>query len=160
MNAVVKGGVVLAVLVSLVSILLIATGLHENPLVGGLGSIAAYVVIDVAVVWWTLRQRAVVDAYGRQVLNGLLVGLLGAVLIFVLSMVITTVLFPQAMDEMKASQLEWMESMEMPEEALDAQIAKIEAATPMAAALQGAVFTVITSVIAAAIIGIFVRRKG
>jgi hypothetical protein len=159
MNAVLKGSVALAVTVALVSILIAVTGLHTNPMVSGLVSILVFVLCTVAAVVWVLKQTAAENSYGRQLLNGLLLGVVSGVLIFVFSWLLLTVVFPNYLDESKDATIALLENAGMPEAQLDAQIAKVEAATPISNAFSGTIGTIITSLIVSAIVAIFIRKK-
>lgn len=159
MNAVIKASVVLAVAVTVVSYLVYFTGLHTNPVVGGLGSIVIFILLNIAAVIWALRQTAAENGYGKQLLNGLLVGVIGGVLIFVLSWATLSFILPGYLEDVKAANISWMESMNMPEEALEQQIAKIESTSPASQAGGGFIGTVVTSLVVGAITAIFVRKK-
>ena len=158
MNAVVKGSVGLAVAVGLVSILYVALGLHTNPMMG-LVSIALFIVFNVGAVYWVLNQSAAENAYGAQLLNGLILGAIAGVLIFVFSWLNLAVIFPDAMEEMRVGYIEWMEAAGLPQDQLDKQIAKLDEATPVSQSLPGLIGTLVTSVIVAAIVAIFKRKK-
>ena len=159
MNAVLKGSVALAVAVALVSILIAVTGLHTNPMVSGLVSIVVFVLFTVAAVLWVLKQTAADNGYGRQLLNGLLLGVVSGVLIFVFSWLILTVLFPDYLGESQDAMVFMLENSGLPEAQLNAQIAKVEAATPTSNAFSGMIGTIITSLVVSAIVAIFFRKK-
>lgn len=158
MNAVVKGSVGLAIAVGLVSVLFFAMGLHANPMMG-LASIGLFIVLNVGAVFWVLSQTAAESGYGKQLLNGLLLGLIAGGLIFVFSWLTQSVLFPNSLDEWKDGYVAMLENAAMAQEQKDVQIAKIEEATVMGQAISGLIGTAITSVVIAAIVAIFKRRK-
>ena len=159
MNAVVKGSIALAGAVALVSILMAVTGMHKNPILGGIVSLVVVIGLDIVAVWWVLKQTAADNGYGKQLLNGLLVGVVAGVLIFLFSWVMLTVLFPNYMDEANDAMIEWMESSGMPQEQVEAQIERAENATPLRQSMAGLIGTFFTSLIAGAIVAIFVRKK-
>jgi hypothetical protein len=159
MSAVVKGSVGLAVAVALVSILIAATGLHQNPIVGGLLSIVLFVLLNICVVVWVLKQTREENGYGKQLLNGLLVGVIAGVLVFGAALVMLTVIFPDYIDESRDATIAMLESTGLPEEQLSAQIERAEAKTARSEATSGMIGTFITSVVVAAIAAVFLRKK-
>ena len=70
-----------------------------------------------------------------------------------------TVLFPGYLEESKRATVAWIESSGVPESMMQAQIESVEGTTAWSQSLAGFVATCITSVIAAAIVGIFLRKK-
>ena len=159
MNPVVKGGIILAVIVFLITVLIGATGMHKNAIVAGLVSIVIFIGITFGVVFWVLGQTAAESGYGKQVANALLVGVIAGALIFLLQWINLAVIFPNYLEEMGEGMIAMMESAGIPEAQMDAQIAKLEAATPVSQAATGAGFTVGTSLFFGLIVAIFKRRK-
>ncbi len=66
MQSVFKASVALVAMVMVVSVLMYATGLHENTLIGGLGSLLLVIAANVGVVVWALKQTAAENGYARQ----------------------------------------------------------------------------------------------
>jgi len=158
MGAVIKGSIGLAVAVEIVSVLFIVLGLHANPMMQ-LVSVGLFIVLNVGAVYWVLGQGAAENSYVGQLVNGLALGVIAGVLIFVFSWLTLAVIFPDALDETRAGTIEWMEAAGVPQAQLDAQIAKLEQATPVSQAVSGSIGTLITSVVAAAVVAIFKRKK-
>jgi len=104
MSSVTKASVALVVMVMAVSALLYATGLHANPLIGGVGSLVLIIAMNVAIVFWALKQTASRNRYLRQLGNSALIGLIGGVLVFLGSIALLTAL-PNYLDEMQAMQI-------------------------------------------------------
>ncbi len=159
MNTVIKASVAIMVVVMVVSLVVYFTGLHENLLIGSLGSLVLFVGANIAIVFWALKQTAADNGYGRQLGNAALIGLVGGVLVFLGSMLLLTVL-PDYLEETKTAQIAGLEQLNLPEDRMDAQIAKIEAITPVASSMQGMIGTFFTSLIVGAIVAIFKRKKG
>ena len=159
MNSAVKAGVILAVLVTVVSAIIMGTGLHQNFLVAGLLSILVYIVINIVLVYMTLNKSAAENGYGAQLMSSGILGLVGGVLIFVGSWVLLSLVFPDALAEMRDSAIAFMESSNVPEATVELQMAKLDAATPVSQSLPGLIFTFVTSVIVGAIVAIFKRKK-
>jgi hypothetical protein len=158
MNAVVKGSIGLAVAVGVVSILFFVLGLHQNPLMS-LVSIALFIVFNVVAIYWVLNQTAAENTYGAQLLNGLLVGVIAGLAIFVLSWLNLAVIFPDALEETRVGTIEFLETSGLPQDQLDARIAKLDEMTPLSQSVPGLIGTLATSVIVAAIVAIFRRKK-
>ncbi len=158
MQSVVKASVALVVLVMVVSVLMYVTGLHENALIGGLGSLVLVIGANIGVVFWGLKQTAAENGYLRQLGNGALIGLMGGVLVFLGSMVLLTAL-PDYLDDMKEMQISSLEQWNLPEDKMEQKIAQIEAVTPVASSMQGLFGTFFTSLIVGAITAIFQRKK-
>jgi len=159
MKSSVIAGVVLGVLVAIWTLLMGATGLYKHPI----GALLFFVVIpiNIGVIVWGLRKtRDQGFRYGKQVLAGLVIGVVGAAIIFCNSYLFTTVLFPNYFEDLLAMQEEMLGAAGLPEEQIAARMAAAEAAaTPWNAAVQGAIGTVVTSLVTALIAAGFIRRK-
>ena len=159
MKAVITASVVLAVLVTLVSFVIHLTGLHENPAVAGAGFLVIVIAINLGVVFWALKSNAAEAGYGKQLGNGALIGVIAGTLVFLSSFVMLSYVFPDSIAEMSAATLEVMEGSGMPQETVDLQAAAMENMTPVTLAVNGMMGTFFTSLISAAIIGVFQRKK-
>lgn len=160
MNAVLKAGVALAVLVEIVSVALIASGIaNSNPIVGSIAFILVAIVLTVGCIFWGLKQTAADNGYGKQLLNGLLIGVVAGVLVFAFSMINLTVLFPDYIDQSSLATIEFLEARDLPEEMLQAQVAKLEGRTSVSESRGGLIGTIITSLIVGAIVAVFKRKK-
>lgn len=158
MNASVKGALVLGVTVAILGLVFAVAGLHTNPMAAFAFVILA-VLLNIGVIIWTLRATRSTNGYGGQLLAGVVIGLVAGVIIFASSWTMTGVIFPDYYDEMYDGYLEFFENAGMDEAQIDKQMAALENVTPAGPALQGAIGTIITSVVVAAIAGIFLRRK-
>jgi hypothetical protein len=160
MQAVLKAGVGLALLITVLTVGIVLSGLHENHLqVSQLVVLVLAIGLNVLAVFWGLRQTAPSNGYGRQLLNAVLIGLVGGVLIFCISLLLWTVVFPDYLGEVKASALDVIEASGLSGPVRDAQAQAIESIAPLSQAIQGAIGTVFTSLVAGAIVAIFQRRK-
>lgn len=160
MSAVVKAGVALAVLVAVLSLVLAFAGLHRNnPMVAQFAFLIPAILLNVGCVFWGLKMTAADNGYLKQLVNGLLIGLVAGVLIFAFSMLLLNVLMPDYLDEVKQSTIAWLEDSGLPDEQVESQIKSVEETTPVSQALAGLIGTFLTSLISGAIIAIFVRRK-
>ncbi len=160
MNTVLKAGIGLAVIVEIITVVGIASGmLLANRLVAELVLLVIFFGLTGVAIFWGLGQTAAESGYGKQLLNALLIGLVAGVLIFAFSMLNLSVLFPDYLAESKTASIEMMENMSIPEQRLEAQVAKIEAQTVAGQARSGAIGTIVRSLFLGAIIAIFKRRK-
>ena len=159
MKAVITAAVVLAALVTLVNVAINLTGMHENPLVFGPGFIVIAALLNLAAVFWALKANAGEAGYGRQLGNGALIGVIAGALIFLSAFVLLTYVFPDSLAEMTAGTLEFLEGAGQPQEAIDKQAAAMEQMTPVTQAMGGTIGTFFTSLLGAAIMGIFLRKK-
>ncbi len=159
MGVIVKWSIVLAVLVTVVSLAIMGTGMHRNPVVGGLASIGLAIVLNVVVVVLALRQTAPGSAYVRQLLNGALIGVIAGCLIFASSWMMLSFVFPNAIAEMKTGYVETMQAAGATDEQVEQLRTRMESATPVNQAVPGLVGTFFTSLIVAAVAGAFLRKK-
>ena len=160
MNAVLKAGIGLAVIVEIITVIGIASGmLLANRLVAEIVLLVIFFWLTGVAIFWGLGQTAAESGYGKQLFNALLIGLVAAVLIFAFSMLNLAVLFPDYLAESKTASIEVMENMSMPEPTLKAKVAMIEAQTVAGQARSGAIGTIVRSLFLGAIIAIFKRRK-
>ncbi len=160
MNAVLKAGIGLAVIVEIITVIGIASGmLLANRLVVEIVLLVIFFGLTGVAIFWGLGQTAAESGYGKQLLNALEIGLVAGVLIFAFSMLNLAVLFPDYLAESKTASIEVIENMSMPEQRLEAQVAKIEAQTVAGQARSSAIGTIVTSLFLGAIIAIFKRRK-
>jgi len=85
--------------------------------------------------------------------------MIAGVLIFVVSWLNLSVLFPNYLDEMREGYVAMMEGAGMPEAQFNAQIAKLDEMTPVNQSVPGTIGTAITSLVIGAIAAIFLRKK-
>ncbi len=160
MNAVIKASVALVILVAVLSLGLAMSGMHKtNLIMSQLIGITLAIVINVACVYWGLKQTAAENGYGKQLLNALMIGVIGGVLVFAFTVLMLSVLMPGYLEEAKQAALDLLESAQLPQAQLDAQMQALEQATPVSQAIPSMIGTLFTSLISGAIIAIFKRRK-
>ena len=95
------------------------------------------ILLEVAGLIWGLRQTAREGrTYNQQVVAGTMMAVIAGVVIIVSSLVFTMIVFPDAMDVMRAND---------------------PSATPMSGALNGFICTLVTGILASAAIAIRVR---
>ena len=158
MNVAVKHGVVLGVVVGAMGFVMATLDLHMNPALPML-FVGLATIINIVVVFLALRATASAASWVGQVKNGLALGVVGAVIVFASSWVMTALVFPDYHAEFAATQRAMVEGLGVSTEELEAQGVAFEQGTSVGSAFSGAVGTVITSVVAAAVIGFFKRQK-
>jgi hypothetical protein len=87
------------------------------------------------------------------------IGIVGALIIFFSSWLMTAVIFPDYYEQLADGYRDSFEGSGMSAEKVDEAMQGIEGSTPVSGALTGSVGTVITSIAVAAIAGVFLRKK-
>jgi hypothetical protein len=158
MNVAVKHGVALGVVVGALGFLLAALGMHMNPALP-MVFVGLATIINVVVMFLALRRTASASSWVGQVRNGLALGVVGAVIVFASSWVMTALVFPDYHAEFAAAQRATLESLGVSAADVELQMVAFEQATSVGSALSGAVGTLITSAVSAAVIGFFKRQN-
>ena len=151
-------GLVLGVVVAALGYVLAILGMHVNPIMPTV-FVGLAMIVNVVCVFMALRATAETAAWGGQFVNALVVGGIGAVLILLGSWSMTALVFPEYYAQMAEATRVTLESANLPEEIVAAQIEMIESTTPFSSALNGAIGALVTSAVAGAIIGAFKRKK-
>ena len=94
MNIPVKYGLALGLIVAAMGFALATLDLHINEM-APMGFVIAAIIINVVIVVLAIRQTAPNSTWLQQVQNGLVLGLVGAVIIFLGSWVMTALVFPE-----------------------------------------------------------------
>ncbi len=160
MNVIIRGGVLLGVLVTAWSWIFAFTGMHKNiPLMMVFPIVAT--VIEIVVLVWALKKTA---AQGRkwfgQVSAGTMLAFVGGSLIFATSWMLVTMLYPNYFAELNEACRNFYAASGMDQATIDKTMA--ESAKTQSAGMQGVIgftATVVTGLIASAIIAIWVRAK-
>jgi len=155
MNVPVKYGLILGIVVTVINLAIPALGMHTSM---GMSIVFLVIVIaiNIAVVVVALGKTAADANYGAQVLNGLVLGAVGAAVVFVGSWLTTSVIFPNYIAELTDATRDTLVAFGVPAGDIEAQLAGISS---VSSAFQGALGTLITSVVVAAITAIFRRVK-
>ena len=155
MNIPVKYGIVLGVIVAAMGFALATLGLHTNEMTPT-GFVIAAIIINVVIVVLAVRRTARSSYWLQQLGNGLVLGLVGAVIIFLGSWFMTAMVFPNYYTEFAEAARERAVAGGLSPEEIEAAVA-MATGTPVGSAFAGALGTVITSVVVAGIAGIFYR---
>ncbi len=158
MTPTVKTGLAIGIATFLWTLLMGYTGWYKDP---AMVPVFFFVIVfEVVLLYWGLRQTAGVNGYGRQVLAGTGMAVVAAVIIAIGSYVFTTVLFPTYFADLREMQVALLRQQQVPEEDIARQVEQAMAMeTPVVNALTGAVGTIVTGVVASALLAISVRRK-
>lgn len=155
----IKWGAILGIVVGATGFVFAGTGLHTDPATTSLVFVGLAMVINVVVVVVGLGATAGDATWGRQVANAAVIGVVGAVLIFASSWVMTVVVFPDYYSEMFAGYRDGFASSGMSPEQIAIEMGPIESSTPVSSALAGSTGAVFTSLLVGALAGIRLRQK-
>ena len=159
MKAIPKAGLTLGALVVIWTFITGVAGSYKDPALQNLFWFV--VVIQVGVMIWGLRLSAREGrGYGAQVGAGVLMSLIGGVIIFLGSLLFTTVVFPSYFADIRQLGEEMLRAHGMSEEMIKTQLewqAKFQ--TPFMSALMGFLGTMITGLVVSLVVGAFLRKK-
>ena len=159
MEPIVTAGIVLGVSAGIWMFINGFAGLYKNPGTAWVFPVVA-TVIEIFVVVWGLRQTAQLGKrYGGQVLAGLRIAVVGAVLILGFSLLWATV-FTDAGEVTAAMQADAWADAGMSEEQIEETLANTEfTRTPLFQAISGSIATIVTGLVISLIAAIFIRQK-
>ena len=136
------------------------TGLYKNPALYTL-FVPVVITMEIAVLIWALRKTAALGrTYSGQVVAGTLMALIGGVIIVCASMLMTSVLVPTFFSDINEMSRQVMRKAGQSEAQIEAAIAAVAGSqTSFRAAFAGFMGTLITGIVASAIIAIWVRAQ-
>lgn len=159
MNLIVKASLILAGLVTVLSVIVQVSGLNSNFMLSQMVFLVCAIAINVGVVVWALGKSAATNGYGGQVAHAAGIGVVAALAVTLISWFLLSVVFPDALAEMRAGAIAYIDSAGLPAADYDRQMAALDNATPMSQSIPGGAGTFFTSLITGAVFGIFKRRK-
>jgi hypothetical protein len=154
MKSALKFGITIGILCAIWQIFMAVSGWMTNPRMFSLFYFV--IVIEIACLIWGLKQTASTHGYGAQLATGAGMSLVAGVFLFLFSLLLTIVIFPNLVAEVTAMQVSVLREAGRPEPDISAFVALQK---PVIMAAQGLVGTVITGVAATALIAIFLRSK-
>ncbi len=159
MKPTLKAGLVLGMLVFLWTLLMGVTGWYKDPVL--LNIFYVVILIQIGVLIWGLRMTAVEGrSYSGQVRAGTALSGVGAVLIFVGSLLFSTVFFPNSTAEIQEAGRRVLQEQGMTSDQITATLAaQAPLQTPFMQALIGAVMTVVTGFLASLVLAAFIRNR-
>ncbi len=160
MNPILAAGVLIGLLCSAWTFVMGFTGWYKIPALANVLFIPGAMVIEIAGLMWGLRQTARSRGYGGQILAGTMMAIVAGVIIICSSLVFTTIVFPSYFAEIEGAYRAALQQQGKSEAEIAAAIqASAASATPMAQAMSGFIGTLVTGIVASAVIGLFARRR-
>lgn len=159
MKPIINAGIMLGVAAGIWMFINGFAGLYRSPGTAWLFPVVA-TVIEIFVIVWGLKKTAQLGrGYGGQVLAGLTIAVIGAVLILGFSLIWANV-FTDAAEVTAAMQADAWADGGMPEEQIEETLeATAFTRTPFFQALSGSIATIVTGLVISLIAAIFIRRK-
>jgi hypothetical protein len=159
MKSILKTAVVLGLSCMAWQLIMGLTGWYLHPTLLNLFWIV--ILIQIGVMVWGLRQTAAEGrTYGGQVGAGVLMSVFGGVIIFLGSLLFTTVLFPHYFEDIRKVGEEVLKAKGMSEADVKAQLdAQAPMQTSFFSALFGFLGTIITGLLISLIAAAFIRKK-
>jgi hypothetical protein len=159
MKPIVNAGIVLGVVVGIWMFINGAAGLYKNPGTTWVFPVVA-TLIEIGVIVWGLKKTAQLGRrYGGQIVAGLLIALIGALIIVPCSLAWSAV-FSDATEIGMAMQADKLADQGMSEEQIDQTLAVMEKmSTPLVSAILGSIMTILTGLVISLIAAIFIRQK-
>ena len=159
MNPILSAGILIGVLCGLWTFVMGFTGWYKDLVMHR--AFFFVILIEIGGLIWGLRKTA---AQGRtylgQIVAGTLMAVVAGVVIICSSLLFTMVAFPDYFTELEAVQRQILQSQGRSAAEIDQTVSASAAMnTPMGQAIGGFIGTLVTGIIASAIIAIFVRRK-
>ena len=153
----IRYGIVLGIIVGALGFAFAILGLHTSDS-APIGFVIAAIIVNVVIVVLATQRTAPHSNWSRQVLNGLVLGVVGAAIIFLSSWVMTAVVFPDYYAEFAEAARQHAVASGLSAAEIEEAVA-MASGTPVGTAFSGASGTVITSLAVAAIMGYFKRTR-
>jgi hypothetical protein len=160
MNPILIAGVAIGALCGLWTFVMGFTGWYRDPAMAKAFIIPVVLIEIVGLIWGLRRTAAEGRPYVGQIVDGTLMAVVAGVIIIASSLIFTMVAFPDYFAELEAAQRRLLvEQGRTPGEIEEAIRAGQTSATPMANAMAGFIGTLVTGILASAVIAIWVRAK-
>jgi len=159
MNPILSAGLLIGVLCGVWTFVVGFTGWYKDPVL--LNLFFFVIVIEIAGLVWGLRKTAAQGRnYGAQILAGTMMAIVAGVIIVGSSLLFTTLVFPTYFTDLEQMYRTTLRQQGKSETDITAAIqANAASMTPMAQAMSGFIGTLVTGIVASAVIAIFVRAK-
>src|SRR5687768_10879956 len=160
MNPIVAAGLLIGGLCGAFTFVMGFTGWYKDPVMVNV-FIPTVVVMEVGALIWGLRKTAAMGrTYSGQVVAGTLMAVIGAAIIFVCSYLFTSVAFPSYFEDINAMARQVLQGQGKTPAEIQAFLDDQSASqTPLMNALVGFIMTIVTGVIASAVIAAFIRQR-
>ncbi len=161
MNPIISAGVLIGLLCSAFTFVMGFTGWYKDPALAQSLYIPVVMLLEIGGLVWGLRRTAAQGrAYTGQILAGTMMAIVAGVVIVASSLVFTMVVFPNSFTEIEQATRATLQRQGMSGAEIETTIqAGAAARTPMGQAMAGFLGTLITGIVASAIIAIFVRSR-
>jgi hypothetical protein len=158
-NPILNAGLLIGVLCGIWTFVMGFTGWYRDPAMVNVFFVV--ILIEIGGLIWGLRQTAAQGrTYQGQVVAGTMMSVIAGVVIVGSSLLFTMAAFPDYFQEVEAVQRQMLASQgKSPAEIEEAVAASKVTATPMANAMAGFIGTLVTGILASAVIAFFVRAK-
>ena len=153
----IKYGLVLGVIVAAFGFVLGMSGLHTHPM-APMGFVIVAIIINVVIVVLAVRRLASISTWIQQVGNGLVLGFVGALVVFLGSWLMTAIVLPDYYAEFAEAARVRAVADGLAAEDIEAAVT-MATGTSVGSAFQGALGTMITSVVVAGLAGLFNRIR-
>ena len=159
MNPILSTGIVIGVLCSVWTLVMGYTGWYKDPALSNVFFLV--IVIEIGGLVWGLRRTAREGrTYLGQILAGTMMAIVAGVIIIGSSLLFTTVLFPNYAQEIEQMFRTTLQQQGKSHAEIAAAVhANAASWTPMAQAMSGFIGTLVTGIVASAVIGWFVRKR-
>ena len=159
MNPVLGAGLLIGVLCAVWTFIMGATGWYKDPVM--MRWFFLVIAIEVGGLIWGLRRTAAEGrSYGGQVIAGTMMATIAGVVVICSSLLFTTVVYTDYFAELEAMNVKMLREQGVPEAEIDREVTAARASnTPMGQALLGFTGTLITGIVASALLSIAIRRK-
>lgn len=160
MNPVLSAGVLIGLVCAAWTFVMGFTGWYKDPTLANVLFISVAMIVEIAGLIWGLRKTAAQGrSYGGQILAGTMMAIVAGVIIIAASLLFTTVVFPNYFSDIEQAYRTALQQQGKTDAEIAAAVqASAASATPMAQAMSGFIGTLVTGIVASAIIALFVRR--
>jgi hypothetical protein len=159
MNPILSAGVLIGVLCGVWTFVMGWTGWFKDPVL--LRLFFFVILIEIGGLLWGLRRTAAEGrTYGGQIVAGTMMAIIAGVIVIASSLLFTTVVFPDYFTELQGAYRTMLQQQGKSEAEIAALLQnEMSGQTPMSQAMAGFLGTLVTGILASAIIAIWVRSK-
>src|SRR5262245_25357093 len=159
MNPILSAGVLIGVLCGIWTLVMGWTGWFKDPALMRLFFIV--ILIEIAGLVWGLRRTAAEGrGYGGQIAAGTMMAIIAGVIVIGSSLLLTTVVFPDYFNEMQNTYRTILQRQGKTEAEIAAIVrSEMSGQTPMNQAMAGFLGTLVTGILASAVIAVWVRAR-
>ena len=159
MNPILSSGILIGLLCGAWTFVMGVTGWYKDPVMTNVFFVV--ILFEVGGLVWGLRRTAALGRnYGQQVMAGTMMAVVAGVIIVACSLVFTMVAYPDYASAIENATRATLQAQGRSEaDIAEALRANAASTTPMAQAMSGFIGTLITGIVASAVIAIFVRAR-